>query len=137
MILQVTTKMPQTHCMYANTTHLWMPSFKSHTCFWLQKEVSLMSQNIIAMSDNTVTIADPESKNDRQITFDSCHWSHDGFEVNEEGVAMPQGHGSRFSGQVNRRKIMILEREECVIITIFLLLLLQFHFLIIIVVYTI
>ena len=81
-------------------------------CFWLQREVTLMSQNIISMSDNTVTIADTESKNDRQFTFDSCHWSYDGFDINEDGVAVPSGQESRFSGQVNWRKLVVKKNRN-------------------------
>ena len=110
-VLQITTNVMQimqgVH-KHKFVHHQWVTC----TCFWLQREVTLMSQNIISMSDNTVTIADPESKNDRQFTFDSCHWSYDGFVVNEDGVAVPSGQESRFSGQVNWKKLVVKENRN-------------------------
>ncbi|XP_070180294.1 kinesin-like protein KIF28 [Littorina saxatilis] len=63
------------------------------------REMQITTQNVIAMSDNTVTITDPETNDSRQMVFDSCFWSHDGFVVNDAGEMVPDGPGSRYSGQ--------------------------------------
>ncbi|KAL8565183.1 hypothetical protein ACOMHN_003970 [Nucella lapillus] len=65
-----------------------------------QRERDFSSTNIIEIAGNKVTLKHPEKEdNYHQFEFDSCHWSHDGFIVNEDGAAIPDGPDSRFSGQ--------------------------------------
>ncbi|XP_076441921.1 kinesin-like protein KIF28 [Babylonia areolata] len=57
------------------------------------------SKSIVEISDNVVTITDPEGEKKSQFHFDACHWSCDGFVVNDDGVYKPDGPNSRYSDQ--------------------------------------
>ena len=51
------------------------------------RESELGSQLCVKMSGNTTTVED-EQGNSRSFTFDYSFWSHSGFEINENGVAV-------------------------------------------------
>lgn len=59
--------------------------------FHNKREKARNATLIVEMQGNTTMLQDPESPNEepRKFAFDYSYWSHDGYEVKEDGYISP------------------------------------------------
>ena len=71
----------------------------------MEREIRLGSRLCVEMNGGTTRIADPAGGNNinkegvREFTFDYSFWSHDGFDVTEDGVSVKDSPASPYVDQ--------------------------------------
>ncbi|XP_066216242.1 kinesin-like protein KIF28P [Saccopteryx leptura] len=65
-----------------------------------QREKNAGSKCVISMHSRTTTIHDPKNpEHTKTFTFDLAYWSHNGFQMEKDGVFTAVGPTSKFAGQ--------------------------------------
>jgi hypothetical protein len=54
-----------------------------------ERELKQNPQCCIQMKGPTTVIKADQSSEDRTFTFDYSFWSHDGYDVNDDGISVP------------------------------------------------